>query len=410
MLASGGGFNESLLNSHKWWGIAVAFFATLAWLIRITDAINRKAWEKVYRLALSVAVVSLLAAGYFGGALAHGQDYLTSYMPGPLKAALGIEIDESITFAGNLDEAVIFADLVFPIFNARCASCHDPDKSEGDLRLDSFEHLMSGGESGPVIVDGNPYESELFRRITLPRNHDDRMPPGGRRPLTEAQIGIIEWWILEGALPDLQVAEANQSSEIQTMLVTLAGGGERSGIPDFDVNPADMRAISQLSGTGILVTPVSEQHNFLRASFISIDEYEPGLIGSLEGISDQLAWLDLSHTPVADDDLEAISSLQSLTRLNLNATLLGDRGLAHLKSLHNLEHLSLVGTSVSDAGLEHLAELPGLRRLYVWQTGITEDGADWLRSQNPGLEIDLGHTLAEPDSIILPAETAEEYY
>ncbi|MCB0852416.1 MAG: DUF1553 domain-containing protein, partial [Bacteroidetes bacterium] len=66
------------------------------------------------------------------------------------------------------------------------------------LILQNEEMAMAGGDSGPVIIPGKASESEIIRRLKLPRNHDDAMPPKGKI-LPEAEIALIEFWINQGA-------------------------------------------------------------------------------------------------------------------------------------------------------------------------------------------------------------------
>src|SRR5690242_8724162 len=76
-----------------------------------------------------------------------------------------------------------FARDVYPILQRSCFECHGPAKAEGELRLDTRDQLNQGGASGPVVVPGNPGESELARRIALPAGSDEIMPARGQ-PLT----------------------------------------------------------------------------------------------------------------------------------------------------------------------------------------------------------------------------------
>src|SRR5205807_3257899 len=48
------------------------------------------------------------------------------------------------------------------LFNGRCLDCHAAKDPEADLVLESFESLMKGGKSGPVIVPGKSSESLLI--------------------------------------------------------------------------------------------------------------------------------------------------------------------------------------------------------------------------------------------------------
>ena len=63
-----------------------------------------------------------------------------------------------------------------PLFEARCYECHGAEKSKADLRLDSRERAMRGGESGPVIVPGKAASSRLIERVSS-ADPDEVMPP-----------------------------------------------------------------------------------------------------------------------------------------------------------------------------------------------------------------------------------------
>ena len=95
----------------------------------------------------------------------------------------------------EIDSADIFLDMVLPMMENKCVSCHNDGKKKGGLKLDTYANMMKGGESGDVIVVGNANESELYNRITLPEDHDDFMPSEGKRPLTDTEVELIEWWI-----------------------------------------------------------------------------------------------------------------------------------------------------------------------------------------------------------------------
>ena len=48
---------------------------------------------------------------------------------------------------------------VWPVFENTCLRCHGPEKHKADLRLDSREAALKGGESGPALVPGKPGDS-----------------------------------------------------------------------------------------------------------------------------------------------------------------------------------------------------------------------------------------------------------
>lgn len=91
---------------------------------------------------------------------------------------------------------VSFALTVAPIFEARCAGCHGPQRQNANLSVASFTNLMRGGDSGSPVEPGDPDLSSLVRRI---RGEDEpRMPPDGPA-LAEDEIEAIATWVREGA-------------------------------------------------------------------------------------------------------------------------------------------------------------------------------------------------------------------
>lgn len=95
-------------------------------------------------------------------------------------------------------EGVSFKDTILPIVKDRCISCHGPQKSKGELRLDTLEGFQKGGENGPIFVAGKPDESSFYKLTILPKDDPDIMPGKGD-PLTEEQTKAIAAWITEGA-------------------------------------------------------------------------------------------------------------------------------------------------------------------------------------------------------------------
>ncbi len=84
------------------------------------------------------------------------------------------------------------------IFAHRCYQCHSTSKHKGALVLDTKEGVYQGGDSGPLFEVGRSGKSEIVRRLTLRRSHEDVMPPKGKS-LAEAEIEVIRQWIDLGA-------------------------------------------------------------------------------------------------------------------------------------------------------------------------------------------------------------------
>ncbi|MFT5470107.1 MAG: mono/diheme cytochrome c family protein [Verrucomicrobiales bacterium] len=94
--------------------------------------------------------------------------------------------------------AVDFNKDIAPIFEFKCVECHNANKVKGELRMDTHEWLLKGGDSGAAVVAGKPVESSIFDRVTLPHDDIDIMPPEGD-PLTEKEIAALKTWIAAGA-------------------------------------------------------------------------------------------------------------------------------------------------------------------------------------------------------------------
>jgi hypothetical protein len=83
---------------------------------------------------------------------------------------------------------------ILPLFRARCQKCHGPIKPKGKLNLSSARSLARGGESGPVIVPGEPDESLIWGQVA-----NDDMPPRPDEPLSADEKAILRRWIERGA-------------------------------------------------------------------------------------------------------------------------------------------------------------------------------------------------------------------
>jgi len=62
LLESDGGYNEDILNTHKWTGILTTLVTLIAYLIK-RDIISYKRAQKVYPLVLVLTLVLLSVAG-----------------------------------------------------------------------------------------------------------------------------------------------------------------------------------------------------------------------------------------------------------------------------------------------------------------------------------------------------------
>jgi hypothetical protein len=91
-----------------------------------------------------------------------------------------------------------FENDIRPVLVESCFRCHGDTKVGGELRVDSREALLTGGDSGPAIVPGSPESSLLVKAI---QRHPDvsAMPPDKDKALRPEQVAAFENWIRDGA-------------------------------------------------------------------------------------------------------------------------------------------------------------------------------------------------------------------
>jgi hypothetical protein len=92
-----------------------------------------------------------------------------------------------------------FENNIRPLFTEHCYSCHSDkaEKVKGALRLDTPEALSKGGNSGVVVVPGNPDASLLIKAVRY-SDPDLQMPPKHKK-LPADNIANLESWVKMGA-------------------------------------------------------------------------------------------------------------------------------------------------------------------------------------------------------------------
>lgn len=97
-----------------------------------------------------------------------------------------------------VDEASLFAARLAPALVEKCVRCHRPDNLQGGLDISTRERLLTGGDSGPALVPGNPVDSPIYQRAVP---HDGQLPemPEEGAPLTAIETEALQQWIAADA-------------------------------------------------------------------------------------------------------------------------------------------------------------------------------------------------------------------
>ncbi|MBC7948316.1 MAG: hypothetical protein H7Y42_10585 [Chitinophagaceae bacterium] len=383
LLALSGEYDETLAGRHLWFGIAVAIFSLIMYVLHRLS-IN----ERAARWLSLVLVILIAITGHLGGTLTHGAGYLTAGLSTEGKKQTALKP------IPNIQEAAVYADIVQPVLEAKCFSCHGPSKQKGKLRLDSPQSILAGGKDGKVLIPGKADESEMVKRILLPIDDDDHMPPKAKPQLTENEVELLQWWVGSGADFNKKVKELQVTEKVQPVLQTLQSGDKLgktlTDVPEAPVAKADEKVIARLRQAGVVVIPVALNSNYLLANFITAGPMVDSTLPLLRSLKDQLIWLRLDNTPIGDSALDHVAALTSLRRIQLNNTNITDKGLVKLKSLTHLQSLNLVGTKISAAGLLPLQKLINLKNLYLYQTNVSRNDFNNLQKAFPSAVLDTG--------------------
>jgi uncharacterized membrane protein len=396
-------YDKTLVNWHMWMGIGVALTSFILY------AKERNPQFAVNKKVLSVGLLMLIMiTGHLGGSLTHGSDYLTQ----PLADVFGNDsiAPKTIKPVPNVQEALAYNDVIQPILQTKCYSCHGSHKQKGKLRMDDVAMLMKGGKDGKVIEPGNADSSEMIKRLLLPVDNQDHMPPKEKPQPSESQIALLHWWITNYADFTRKVKDLKQTDKIKPVLLALQKAPEVknviTGIPATAVEKADDKIIEQLKQKGVVVSPVAQNSNYLTANFVTDTLIDNEGLKLLLSLKKQLIWLKLGYTNLSDTNMAAIAKLKNLTRLSLEHTAISDKGVQQLKPLQNLQYLNLVGTKVTAQGVLQLKGLT-LLSLYLYRTNVNK--ADWAALQNmfPKTRIDSGGysvAMLVTDTIIVKAK------
>lgn len=88
-------------------------------------------------------------------------------------------------------EALTFDATIGPLFQARCGSCHGPSGSLKGLNLTTYEGVVTGSESGPVLLPGDPEGSLLVQEQQGDQPHFGQLSP--------EELELVIQWISAGA-------------------------------------------------------------------------------------------------------------------------------------------------------------------------------------------------------------------
>ncbi len=371
-LSLNGGYEADLLSNHQWLGFGVAGLSTLLYLG------NRNSKQTFYFPLFVITILALTIAGHLGGSLTHGSDFLSP-------SATSKNAKKAIV---DIDNAVIYDDLIQPILKEKCIRCHSASKTKGDLLMATIEGIQKGGKTGALFVKGDTGNSLMLQRIHLPLAEKEHMPPKGKQQLLTDEIALLTWWIKEGADFKAKVKDLPKAEKIETILQKFIVPTE--GLATLQVSPVNETVLEKIRADGIPIYRVAENSPFVEVDLSRKKNIDKNRLKALNPVAKQLISLNLGATDIQDKDLSILSNFPHLQKIFLQQTAITDKGILALKDLAYLEYLNLYKTKVTDKGLPILNQLKRLKKLYLWQTATTKEGVAQFVNSKPKTIVNTG--------------------
>ncbi|GMQ28343.1 c-type cytochrome domain-containing protein [Algoriphagus confluentis] len=364
-------YDGDSLNWHKWLGIISLFLSIGIYFLS-------KKSIKALKFSSSALAVILVMAGHFGANLTHGEDFLFE----PLLAKETEEV--------TLQEAEVFAHMVQPILESKCVACHKEGKIKGELRLDLISGIQKGGKSGPFVVAGDPSASLFFKRIHLPLEDKEHMPPKNKTQLTEEEMEILEQWVTEGADFDQKVKDLASD----TPLFQLASQ-RFSSETSYSFEAASPEKVEKLNNFFRKVKPIYPGSPALEVAYFGSSAFDPNSLNELKSVQNQIVKVNLNRMPLKGVNLDVLNGLSHLEELQLNFSEVSSSQLKKLEGNPSLRRLAISGNSLGPEILPVLESFLNLTHLYFWQSALTEEEQNQLSAALPGVAIDFGFDASQ---------------
>ncbi len=266
-------------------------------------------------------------------------------------------------------EPSFFAARVEPLLERHCVGCHGPEKQKAELRLDSFERTLRGGDAGEVVKPGDLKGSELFRRITLPPDHEEFMPSDGKPPLSPDEVKILELWIAGGAS-----ATAPMSAFPQAPALRQPAAVAEPLTADWRPQRDTIAALERELGVRLVPRSQVPTDGLILRTASAPSRCDDSTLSRLAPVAALIVEAELARTQMSDTGLTALVKWANLRAVDLTRTNVTSVGVATLAALPKLESLNLTDTRVDDAGVEPLKRAPALKRLWLFGTQATAAG------------------------------------
>lgn len=385
LLYAGGEYSGELMDGHLWFGSitgAMIFFSLALYVLhRVTSR-----YYFLYFFALLGTNLVVGYASHLGGSITHGEGYLTEH----LQLMFSANGDQEMKAEGDM---LVFEDMLLPVFEARCVSCHNPQRAKGGLVMTSYASLFKGGRGErPAISRDDPWESEVYRRVILPDGHSDRMPPEGKSPMSDPEIALLKYWIASGAADSLRVDAARDVDTLRAVVEKLLPAVKRyqhkamiSRMKHTELKE-NLSGIGEELGVNIREDSLSDESLFALSARFPPSPITDDDLRLLRPYREAFSKLAIASCGIDDADLYYISQMPHLRELYLQKNPINGTGIIYLQNLQALEVLNLSFTQVDDKAVLDLLKIPNLKEVYLYRTKTSMQVIEALRKYRPSVK------------------------
>lgn len=361
ILSEEGGYEPDLLFRHRLFGIITSAVALMLWVIITFEKNLAKPKRRPVRLSVFVVLAAVLTiTGNFGGSITHGRGYLSVDKK---------ENDQVDSAEKPQTPFLVYQDIVKPILDKKCVSCHGVKKQKGKLRLDTEQAIKKGGKTGSIFPVGNS-KGEVIRRIHLPAEDDDHMPPLEKIQLTSTEVSILSEWLIEKDPFGVTVDQTNSQALIKYSS-SLTGNNEEFYWPTEPIDPPSTKSLKKLKEYGVSVNTLGKENNYLEMKVPSDLKPNADFWEAYRDISPNLFSLDLRDFRMSNDEFEKFMTANQLRKLYLNNARLENISLVVLMNLKSLRYLNLVGAGLGYEKIKILSGHPSLKEIFSFGNLLT---------------------------------------
>lgn len=186
-------------------------------------------------------------------------------------------------------EEIVFEQHIRPILKANCFHCHGEEGNrEGGLDLRLRRLIITGGDSGAVLVPGDSPASILLERVRT-----GEMPPVDKK-LSATEISLLERWIAEGAKTARPEPEQIGAGPLFTDEERNFWSFQPITRPELPTlreatsarTPIDQFVLAKLADTGLCFSPDADRRTIIRRVYFDLLGLPPSVEEVTEFVND----------------------------------------------------------------------------------------------------------------------------